>query len=66
MTVTVVVLKLIQNIAMIVNALILHFQQHQNLQLPANILHMLETSIAMMEPITKNVIGMVEIAVVMK
>ena len=51
---------------MTVNALILHFQQLLNLQLPVNILLMLETSIAMMEPITKNVIGMVEIAVVMK
>ena len=66
MTVTVVVLKLIQNIAMIVNALILHFQQLQSLQLPVDILRMLETSFAMMRQITMNVIGMVEIAVVMK
>ena len=60
------VLKLIKNIAMTVNALILHFQQLLNLQLPVNILLMLETSFAMMRQITKNVIGMVEIAVAMK
>ena len=66
MAVTVAALKLIKHIAKIVNALILHSQQLQNLQLPANILHMLETSFAMMKGITKNAIGMEETVVEMK